>query len=147
MSLKKNIRGRIYQNGIGLSVDLRSLLIQELIENGSNNVTGKVPRGVFSRVARKFKVRVKTVCKIWKRYVQEGTYTPQMRHKKGRPKLTEPDKELIELLKRETPSISGKELQGNLKKYSPVSGDVSLSTVNRSISRDLNFTYKRIKRP
>lgn len=70
-----------------------------------------------------------------------------MRHKKGRPKLTEPDKELIKLLKRETPSISGKELQDKLKKYSPVSGDVSVSTVNRSISRDLNFTYKRIKRP
>lgn len=45
-------------------------------------LTGKVSRGVFSRVAKKFKVRVKTVCKIWKRYLQEGTYTPQMWHKK-----------------------------------------------------------------
>lgn len=147
MSLKKNILGRVYQHGIGLSVDLRSLIIQELIENGSNCVTGKVSRGVFSRVAKKFKVRVKTVRKVWKRFLQEGTYTPQMRLKKGRLNLTEPDKELIKLLKRETSSISGKELQDKFKKYSPVSGDVSVSTGNRSISRDLNFTYKRIKRP
>lgn len=83
MSLKKNILGRVYQHGIGLSVGLRSFLIQEQIENGS-------------------------ICEIWKRYVQEGTYTPQMRHKKGRPKLAEPDKELIELLKRDTPSMTGK---------------------------------------
>lgn len=82
MSFEKNILGRVYQHGIGLSVDLRSLIIQELIENGSNSVTGKVSLGVFSHVAKKFKVRVKNVCKIWKQYVQEGTYTPQMRHKK-----------------------------------------------------------------
>lgn len=71
MSLKKNILGRVYQHGIGLSVDLRSLIIQELIENGRNCVTGKVSRGVFSHVAKKFKVRVKTVCKVWKRYIQK----------------------------------------------------------------------------
>lgn len=47
MSLKKNILGRVYQHGIGLSVDLRSLIIQDLIENGRNCVTGKVSRGVF----------------------------------------------------------------------------------------------------
>lgn len=66
---------------------------------------------------------------------------------KRRPKLTELDKDLIELLKRETPYMSGKELQDKVKKYFPGSGDVSVSTINRSISRDLNFTYKRIKRP
>lgn len=63
MSLKKNILGRVYQHGIGLSVDLRSSIIQELIENGRNCVTGKVSRGVFSRVAKKFKVRVKMSAK------------------------------------------------------------------------------------
>lgn len=52
-----------------------------------------------------------------------------------------------ELLKQETPSMSGQELQDKLKKYSPVSTDVSVLTVNRSVSRGLSFTYKRIKRP
>lgn len=92
-------------------------------------------------VAKK-KVSGKTVSKICHRFVQEGSISNTLRHRRGRPKLTEPDIRFIEFLKREKPSIYGKEIQVKLKKYSPVSGDVFSSIINRSVVKDPNFTPK-----
>jgi transposase len=146
MTTKRNVFGRDFKHGVGLSSDFRSLIIQKLIEKRGNTVTGEVPWGVFSCVAKTFKVCGKTVSKLWQRFVQEGSINDKMRHRRGRPKLTEPDIRFIEFLKRDKPSISGKEIQAKLKNYSPVSGDVCASAINRAVIRELNFTYKRLKR-
>lgn len=117
-------------------------MIQELNDNDSNSVTGKVPWGIFSHVAREFKPSAKY-----------GNDTSNKVHITQKCDIKKEDQNLPnltksnELLKRETPSMSGQELQDKLKKYSAVSTDVSVSTVNRSVSRGLSFTYKRIKRP
>lgn len=142
MCTKRNMYGREYQQGIGLSTDFRSLLIQDLIDRGCDSASGKVPWGALSATAKKFKVSVKTVNKIWRRFVEHGTCTEKMRNKSGPRKLTEPDHEC---LKRETPSMSCKEIQEKLRRYSPVSGEVSLPTINRCILKNLKFTYKRLK--
>lgn len=145
MCTNRNMYGREYQQGIGLSTDFRSLLIQDLIDRGCDSASGKVPWGALSATAKKFKVSVKTVNKIWRRFVEHGTCTEKMRNKSGPRKLTEPDQKLIECLKRETPSMSCKEIQEKLRRYSPVSGEVSLPTINRCILKNLKFTYKRLK--
>lgn len=41
--------------------------------------------------------------------------------------------------------MSCKEIQEKLRRYSPVSGEVSLPTINRCILKNLKFTYKRLK--
>lgn len=41
--------------------------------------------------------------------------------------------------------MSCKEIQEKLRRYSPVSGEVSLPTINRCILKSLKFTYKRLK--
>lgn len=118
------------------------MLIQELNDNDSNSVTGNVPWGIFSHVAREFKPSAK-----YGNDTSNKVHIPQKcdikKEDQNLPNLTKSN----ELLKRETPSRSGQELQDKLKKYSPVSTDVSVLTVNRSVSRGLSFTYKRIKRP
>lgn len=91
MCTKRNMYGREYQQGIGLSTDFRSLLIQDLIDRGCDSASGKVPWGALSATAKKFKVSVKTVNKIWRRFVEHGTCTEKMRNKSGPRKLTEPD--------------------------------------------------------
>lgn len=63
MCTKRNMYGREYQQCIGLSTDFRSLLIQDLIDRGCDNASGKVPWGALSAIAKKFKVSVKTVIK------------------------------------------------------------------------------------
>lgn len=91
MCTKRNMYGREYQQCIGLSTDFRSLLIQDLIDRGCDSAGGKVPWGALSATAKKFKVSVKTVNKIWRRFVEHGTCTEKMRNKSGPRKLTEPD--------------------------------------------------------
>lgn len=117
-------------------------MIQELNDNDSNSVTGNVPWGIFSHVAREFKPSAK-----YGNDTSNKVHIPQKcdikKEDQNLPNLAKSN----ELLKRETPSMSGQELQDKLKKYSPVCTDVSVSTVNRSVSRGLSFTYKRIKRP
>lgn len=75
MCTKRNMYGREYQQGIGLSTDFKSLLIQDLIDRGCDSASGKVPRGALSATAKIFKVSVKTVNKIWRRFVEHGTCT------------------------------------------------------------------------
>lgn len=49
--------GREYQQGIGLSTDFRSLLIQDLIDRGCDSASGKVGWGVLNATAKKSKFR------------------------------------------------------------------------------------------
>ena len=147
MATKRNIFGREYATGLGIGQDLRRLVIQEIIEAGGNTNSGEVPRGIYSVVSAKFRLNRQTVTNFWIRYVNEGSMSEKPRHKKGNPKITEPDVRMIEFLKREKPSTTGTEIQDKLKRYSPVSGNVDVSTISRIMTKNLNFTFKRIRRP
>lgn len=114
-----NKLGRDYSKAVGISKDLRSLIVQEIIERGGNSVTGEVPRGVITAVAEKFKVVVQTVSNVWKRYLSTGDLSESRRNTQGRPKLTEPDVRMIQFLKQEAPSVTGREVLDKLKKVLP----------------------------
>ncbi|CAC5368339.1 unnamed protein product [Mytilus coruscus] len=64
-----------------------------------------------------------------------------------RRKLNEPDVRLIEFIKKENPSITARELKDKLLRYSPANANVDVSTIYRTMSRDLDFTFKRLHRP
>ncbi|XP_069109704.1 uncharacterized protein [Argopecten irradians] len=147
MATRKNKYGREYHNGTGISQDLRSLIIQEIIELGGNSQSGNVPRGIYVKVANTFRVDEKSVRTFWKKYISEGSMSETARHKAGNPKLNGADVQLVSFLKRNTPSVTGNKIKRNLCKYSPVSGNVHNSTIYRAMSRELDLTYKRINRP
>ena len=147
MALSKNSAGREYYNGVATSDDLRRLIIQETIALGGNVSNGEVPRGVFAKIGEKFKIDPKTVKNFWSRYLSSGSITATPRHRKGNPKLTEPDLQLIGFMKRDKPSVAAHEIKDTLKRFSPVSGNVSVSTINQALKRDLNFSFKRLSRP
>ena len=106
-----------------------------------------MPKGVFAKIGGKFKIHRKTVKKFWSRYLLSSSITATPRHRKGRPKLTEPDLQLIGFLKRDKPSVAAHEIKDTLKRFSPVSGNVCVSTINQALKRDLNFSFKRLSRP
>ena len=83
MATNKNLAGREYCKGIAISDDLRRLIIQETIDLGGNVSSGEVPRGVFAKIAKKFKVDPKTVNNFWSRYLTSGSIAASTRHKKA----------------------------------------------------------------
>ena len=64
MAKRMNARGRPYTNGKAISDDLRELIVSALIENGADKETGKVPRGIFTKVSMQFKVSNSSVTNI-----------------------------------------------------------------------------------
>ncbi|XP_076085963.1 uncharacterized protein LOC143056700 [Mytilus galloprovincialis] len=149
MATKKNSYGREYLAGKATGRDMRSLIVQEIIEAGANLKTGEVPRGVYTKIADKFKINRQSVTNFWKRYVSEGSISQKKKEKTmlGRRKLNEPDVRLIEFIKKENPSITARELKDKLLRYSPASANVDVSTIYRTMARDLDFTFKRLHRP
>lgn len=57
-----------------------------------------------------------------KRYVSNGNVEATPQHLNGRPKLTPPDVNVIEFVKNESPTMTGKEIKDKIKRYFPVSG-------------------------
>lgn len=129
MATTKNTKGREYKKGVGTSKDLRLLIVQEIIEHGGNLETGEVPKGIFTIVADKFRVSSMTSSKLWKRYVSNENVQETLRHINGCPKLTPPDLNMIEFLKKESPTMTGKEIQDKIKRHFPVSGTYFLKIV------------------
>ncbi|XP_033749722.1 uncharacterized protein LOC117334303 [Pecten maximus] len=147
MTTRKNASGRDYKKGDGISSDLRKLIVQETLHLGGNVLTGEIPRGVFTKVAEKYKVNRQTVTNFWRQYVSDGALSEKTRNTLGRPKLNTTDIEMIHFFKKDRPSITGTELKQKLIEYSPVSGKVDTSTIYRTMSKKLDLTYKRITRP
>lgn len=60
----------------------------------------KFPKGIFTIVANRFRVSSMTSSKLWKRYVSNRNVEETPRHLNGRPKLTPPNVNMIEFLKK-----------------------------------------------
>jgi transposase len=148
-SMKRSAVGRDYVDGHALSDDLRSLIVEDI--KGSKGDGNTVPHGTMSTVARKYKLSASCVNKIWKRYVVTGDTTRAPIFKGGAPpKLTEQDLQFIEVTKRETPSITSKEVKSRLCEYSVFQNGLSVTTVERAVRTRMSdgpWSYKKITRP
>ena len=65
--------GRDYFRGKCIGKDLRQLIILDLLENGADDVTGRIPKGQQQATSEKLRVSSDTVRIIWQRYVEDGT--------------------------------------------------------------------------
>ena len=136
--------GRSYRTRIALDEALRSLVIDRILLEGGDRVTGYIPRS-FRCFSDELKLSVNTITKIWRKYCQELSINPRAKGGTKWSKLTGEDLELIELLKIEQPSVSLAEIISYLEEMDGV--EVSMVTVSRALKHKLQsgpFTRKKI---
>ena len=61
-ALKVNKFGRTYRTGIALDQDMRSLMIDRILQEGGDRVTGYIPRS-FRYFSKELKLSVNTITK------------------------------------------------------------------------------------
>ena len=143
--------GRMYHSGKPLSSDIRELVVQKLLEIGSNKQVGSVPYGGHSKVAKHFKLSVNGVKNIWIKYCEDGHCVCRARKGAGggRPrKLNDGDLQFVELCLKEKPSVSYNEIVDKLEQYSST-GRVSTRNISNAVRKFLpngQYTFKKITR-
>ena len=132
--MKVSRKGRSYENGKALTIDLRRAILDEIVLRGGNTITGYFP-GTFQAVAQKFRVARSTVRKIWRLYCDSFREDPQPKGAGNPSNLSQADLELIEVLKREKGSITLKEIYQELEVIGECGacGNTSTSAICRAI--------------
>ena len=131
---KVNQFGRSYRPGVALAQDLKFLIIDSIIRDGGDRITGYIPRSV-TQFARELRVSVNTVKSVWFRYWEEMITTPKPKGGLTFEKLKEDDRELIEVLKLHSPSMSLSEIMEELEQLG--GQEISMSAVSRAIKSRL----------
>ena len=145
-ALKVNRFGRTYCTGVALDQDMRTLIIDRILQEGGDRVTGYIPRS-FRYFSEELRLSVNTVTKIWRQFYEELSLTPRAKGGTRWSKLSEYDLELIELLKIEKPSVSLAEIINCLQEIGGV--DVSMAAVSRALKQILPsgpYTRKKLRR-
>ena len=63
---KLSAKGRVWHNGKELSEDLKRFIVAELIEEGADSVTGRIPDNVSLRkISGKFRLHHTTISNTW----------------------------------------------------------------------------------
>lgn len=140
-------RGRTYEKGLPLSIDLRRSIIDEIVRNGGDIHSGYFA-GQFSEVARKYRVSISCVTKLWHRMHEERTLEAKKKGGGNPSSLTQGDLLLIETLYRERPTISLREVYEKLIEFGDIPNGTSLSSIARALNSymlsGLKYTRKKV---
>ena len=68
--------GRTYRTGVTLDQDIRSLIIDRILHEGGDRVTGCIPRS-FPYFSEELKLSVNTITKIWRKFCEELSINPR----------------------------------------------------------------------
>ena len=142
----KTKASRSYIPGKALSEDIRRGIIDTIVQNGGDHISGFLG-GSYSDVARKFDVSRQSAKNVWKKIVNSGEIGP--RDKKGAqnpPNLIGTEFEIIEFLKRDSPSIPLSKVYDVVGSYCAVPGGTSKAAVSRAIRKKMScgpMTWKR----
>ncbi len=105
---KVNLYGRSYVPGKPLGEDFRCFMIDKILKEEGDRITGYVPR-TYVQNSKDFGVSPNTVKHIWNKFCEEiPQILPKRKGGKRHSKSQEDDLELIEVLKLNSPSISQK---------------------------------------
>ena len=138
--------GRTYRPGVALDQDMRSLIMDRILHEGGDRVTGYIPRS-FCSFSEELKLSVNTITKIWRKFCAELSINPLAKGGPKWSKLTGDDLELIEILKIEKPSVSLAEIISCLEEMDGV--EVSMASVSRALKHRLPsgpYTRKKLRR-
>ena len=127
-------RGRTYETGKSISIDLRRSIIDEIVLAGGDTITGTF-LGSYEQIAEKFRVARSTVTKIWRRYCDEFVETALPKAGGVQGKLNENDLAFIEALKARRGSITMREICDELDAIGDVEESVSFSTISRNLQK------------
>ncbi|KAL9977766.1 hypothetical protein ACROYT_G015206 [Oculina patagonica] len=97
--------GRFYDRWRALQVDLKRKIIQDIVEDGGDFVTGFFP-GSFSVIAKRNRVKYDTVRKFWKDLVHNRNAGITERHTAGVKHLQQDDADFIRFLKTDRASMT-----------------------------------------
>ena len=123
-----------YRPGVELAQDRKFVIIDSIISDGGDRITGYIPQSV-TQFARELRVSVKTVKSVWFRYCEEMRTSAKPIGGLTSEKLKEDDSELIDVLKLHSPSTTIYEI---IEELEQVGGQqISMSAVSRSIKSRL----------
>ena len=131
--MKVSTRGRTYQRGNSISIDLRRSIRDEIVLAGADILTGIFP-GSHEQIASKFRDARSTARKIWRRYCDEFVETALPKAGGVQGKLSEDDLTLIEALKTRRGSIIMREICDELDAIGDAQESVSFSAI-RSLQK------------
>ncbi|XP_031552633.1 uncharacterized protein LOC116289810 [Actinia tenebrosa] len=143
-AFRVNRFGRTYRTGVALDQDMRTMIIDRILQEGGDRATGYIPRSL-RYFSEELQLSYNTVAKIWRQFCEEFSIDSRPKGGTKWSKLSEDDLELIELLKIEKPSISLAEIITCLDEMDGV--DVSMAAVSRAIKQRLPsgpYTRKKI---
>lgn len=140
--------GRTYHSGKALSEDIRITIIDKILQREGNVATGAFP-GKYAEIARELNISSAVVSKIWNQYYQNNTLDPKTRRGGANSSLSNGDLHLIEVLKRQRPSITHSEIVEELYEHGDLpNGSTSISAVSRAVRQRLpsgdKFSLKKI---
>lgn len=143
--MRVNNSGRTYKQGKALSSEVRENIIDSIKDKGGDVISGNFP-GKFIDVANEFKVCSATVSKLWHQYCTTSDLNPK--HGGGnRRGLSDGDLQLIEVLKRQRPSITYSEIMDDLQDFGDLpEGGTSKTAVCEAVKNKLPsgpFTFKK----
>lgn len=145
-TFRVNRFGRSYRTGVALSQDMRTMIIDRILQEGGDRASGYVPKSI-RYFSEELQLSHNTVAKVWRQFCE--TFSIDSRPKGGIrwSKLSDDDLELIEVLKIEKPSMSLAEILTCLEEMNAGHVDVSMATVSRAIKQRLpsgHYTRKKI---
>lgn len=137
--------------GTSYSEDVRKLIIDFIIENGGDLLTGDLPAALTLRsVSKHFGVGEQFVSKVWRTFCENGETTARKADQtlnKATSKLGNNEITFIEFLKRQQPSISIAEIKDELNQHANIPGGISSKTISDTVRNKLsggNWTFKKL---
>jgi len=143
-----NRQGRTFIKGQALSSDFKRSIVDDIIRNGGDVVSGYFP-GQFSDVANSLKVSRETVKNIWKRLHSDGTIDPRRGIGGGNPlSLTQGDLQLVEIMKNDRPTCSLKEIHEGLEEFGDIPNGTSCLAISRALKQHMlsgkKYSHKKV---
>lgn len=146
MSCFVSKKGRTLVSGQAVDNSLRCLIIDHIVANGGDLLTGYFP-GSMSAVGNHFKLSQSFVSKLWKKCCKEGSISPQRRGCNNPPHLQNQDLEFIEALKSAKPSMPYSKILEAVDAHCNIPSGTSVSAISRAVQSRLNgekWTFKRM---
>ncbi len=141
--------GRTYIRGKAIQDDLRSIVIDQIVEMGGDTATGFF-QGSYNAVASKLKLSVETIKKIWRTFCESGDVKRPKSCASGVKHLKPEDLQFIKFLKMDKPSMTSGELLNEVTEHCFIPGGISKETLNRAVRNymdDGKWSWKRMIRP
>ena len=128
------VYGRTFYRGKSIEKDMRSLIIDDILNGGGDVPTEYYP-GSFRAIGSKCKESGVNVSNVWKTFCRTEENLPRHTAARGQPKrLEEPELDFVQLLMKCGPSRTYKDIKENIEAHSTAT--VSISTIGRAVRED-----------